>query len=108
MRSSQSGEVSKGDGVKVAVRHGEGYEEAVPDAVIVATRIDMALEDMATMDALLCPCRAMKGVYNFKTVLGMAGRCGKHRGKVQGEPETVKGEVIYTAKVRYVMRSSVL
>ena len=94
-------EVSKGDGVTVAVRLMEkATKKPVPDAVIIATRIDMAPEDMATMDAPLSPMPSDEpGVYSFKTDLGMAGRWRLSiAAKVQGEPETVKGEVIYTAK----------
>jgi hypothetical protein len=94
-------EVSKGDGVTVAVRLMEkATKKPVPDAVIIATRIDMAPEDMSTMDAPLSPMPSDEpGVYSFKTDLGMAGRWRLSiAAKVQGEPETVKGEVIYTAK----------
>jgi hypothetical protein len=93
-------EIKKGDGVTVAVRllH-KATNKAVSDAVIIATRIDMAPDDMAAMDAPLTPISSdQPGVYTFKTDLIMAGRWRLSiAAKVQGEPETVKGEVIYTA-----------
>ena len=94
-------EVSKGDGVTVAVRLVEkAANKPVPDAVIIATRIDMAPDDMASMDAPLSPVPSEEpGVYSFKTNLVMAGRWRLSiAAKVQGESETVKGEVIYTVK----------
>jgi YtkA-like len=94
-------EVSKGDGVTVAVRLIEkATKKPVTDAVIIATRIDMAPDDMASMEAPLSPLPSDDpGVYSFKTDLVMAGRWRLSiAAKVQGEPETVKGEIIFTAK----------
>ena len=94
-------EIEKGDNVTVAVRLVErATRRPVSDAVIVATRIDMAPDDMAAMDAPLTPMPSDEpGVYVFKTNLIMAGRWRLSiSAKVQGEPETVKGEVVYTAK----------
>ena len=94
-------EIEKGDNVTVAVRLVErATRRPVSDAVIVATRIDMAPDDMAAMDAPLTPMPSDEpGVYAFKTNLIMAGRWRLSiSAKVQGEPETVKGEVVYTAK----------
>lgn len=94
-------EVNKGDGVTVAVRLIEkATKKPVPDAVIIATRIDMAPDDMASMNAPLSPLPSDEpGVYSFKTDLVMAGRWRLSiAAKVQGEPETVMGEVIYTAR----------
>jgi YtkA-like len=94
-------EVEKGDDVTVAVRLVErATRSPVSDAVIVATRIDMAPDDMAAMDAPLTPLPSNEpGIYAFKTNLIMAGRWRLSiAAKVQGEPETVKGEVVYTAK----------
>ena len=94
-------DVSKGDGVTVAVRLIEkATKKPVPDAVIIATRIDMAPDDMASMDAPIALLPSDEpGVYSFKTDLVMAGRWRLSiAAKVQGEPETVKGEIIFTAK----------
>jgi hypothetical protein len=72
----------------------------VPDAVIVQTRIDMAPDGMATMASPIAPAPSPSpGVYAFKTNLTMAGRwLLSISAKVQGEPETVIGKVIFTAK----------
>ena len=94
-------EIEKGDDVTVAVRLVErATKRPVSGAVIIATRIDMAPDDMAAMDAPLTPMPSDEpGVYAFKTNLIMAGRWRLSiAAKVQGEPETVKGEVVYTAK----------
>src|SRR5438874_694496 len=71
----------------------------VPDAVIVQTRIDMAPDGMATMASPIAPAPSPSpGVYAFKTDLAMAGRwLLSVSAKVQGEPETVIGKIIFTA-----------
>jgi YtkA-like len=71
----------------------------VPDAVIVQTRIDMAPDGMATMASPIAPAPSPSpGVYAFKTDLTMAGRwLLSISAKVQGEPETVIGKVIFRA-----------
>src|SRR3546814_4678196 len=68
-------DVKQGDGAVVAVRLVDKRSgAAIPDAVIFATRIDMAPEGMPTMTA---PIEALPptepGVYRFKTNLRMAG-----------------------------------
>ena len=68
--------IRQGDGAVVAVRLVDKRSgQAVPDAVIFATRIDMAPDGMETMTT---PVEAMPsdepGVYRFKTNLTMAGR----------------------------------
>jgi len=71
----------------------------VPDAVIVQTRIDMAPDGMATMASPIAPAPSPSpGIYAFKTDLNMAGRwLLSLSAKVQGEPETVIGKVIFRA-----------
>ena len=71
----------------------------VTDAVIVQTRIDMAPDGMATMASSIAPLPSPSpGVYAFKTDLNMAGRwLLSISAKVQGEPETVVGKVIFRA-----------
>ena len=93
-------EVKQGDAV-VAVRlvH-KPSGKPVADAVLVQTRIDMAPEGMPTMASPLSvlPSPA-PGVYAFKTDLNMAGRwLLSIAAKVQGEPETVVGKIVFTAK----------
>ncbi len=69
--------------------------QPVADAVIYATRMDMAPDGMATMTA---PVTAMPGEipgrYRFATDLTMAGGWRfSVAAKVQGEPETVTAEL---------------
>jgi hypothetical protein len=93
-------EIKKGDDVTVAVRlvH-RPTGKAVPDAVIIQTRIDMAPDAMATMTSPLTPLPSSEpGVYAFKTDLTMVGRwLFSIAAKVQGEPETVVGKIILKA-----------
>jgi hypothetical protein len=70
----------------------------VPAATIVQTRIDMAPDGMASMAAMIVPLPSSEpGVYAFKAPLTMTGRwLLTVSAKVQGEPETVTGKVIFT------------
>jgi len=93
-------ELKKGDDVIVAVRllH-KPSGRPVTDAVIVRTRVDMAPDGMADMES---PVAALPdsepGVYAFKTDLPMAGRYQLSvAARVQGEPETVVGKIVFTA-----------
>ena len=93
-------EVKQSDGAIVTVelidiRSGK----AVPDAVIFATRIDMAPEGMPTMTA---PIEALPsadpGLYRFKTNLMMAGGWQLSlAAKVQGEPGTLENRLVLRA-----------
>ena len=95
-------ELKKGDDVVIAVRlvH-KPSGKPVSDAVIVRTRVDMAPDNMADMASPVAaaPAPASEpGVYAFKTDLPMAGRyLLSVAAKVQGEPETVVGKVIFKA-----------
>lgn len=69
--------------------------QPVADAVIYATRMDMAPDGMATMTS---PVTAMPteapGRYRFATDITMAGGWRfSVAAKIQGEPETVKAEI---------------
>jgi hypothetical protein len=72
----------------------------VPDAVIFATRLDMApdgMQEMATKITQI-PERA-PGVYKFEATLGMEGRWQLSLGaKVQGETGTVENKLVITAQ----------
>lgn len=72
----------------------------VADAVIFATRIDMAPEGMADMTPKITALPGTEpGVYKFKTNLSMAGRWQLSLGaKVQGESGTVEGRLIVKAE----------
>lgn len=93
-------EMKKGDDVTVAVRliH-KPTGKPVADAVIFRMRVDMAPDGMADMESPISPLPASEpGVYRFKTDLPMAGRYQLSlSAKVQGEPETVVGKVIFKA-----------
>ena len=72
----------------------------VPDAVIFSTRMDMAPEGM---EAMTTPVEAQPsteaGIYSFKTNLSMEGGWRfKLAAKVQGETETVQGELVLQAQ----------
>ena len=93
-------ELKKGDDVIVAVRllH-KPSGKPVTDAVIVRTRVDMAPDGMAEMESPVAPLPGSEpGVYAFKTDLPMAGRYQLSvAARVQGEPETVVGKIVFKA-----------
>ncbi|HEX2654325.1 MAG TPA: FixH family protein [Xanthobacteraceae bacterium] len=93
-------QVKKGNAAIVAVRLlDKRTGKSVPDAIIVAKRIDMAPENMADMASPLNAAPSNEpGVYAFKTNLSMAGGwLLTISAKVQGEPETVTGKVTFKA-----------
>ena len=93
-------DVKQGNGAIVAVRLVDKRSgKAVPDAVIFATRIDMAPDGMPTMAA---PIEALPssepGVYRFKTNLTMAGGWQLSLGaKIQGETGTIENKLVLKA-----------
>ncbi|MET3354218.1 FixH family protein [Xanthobacter autotrophicus] len=93
-------DVKQGNGAIVAVRLVDKRSgKAVPDAVIFATRIDMAPDGMETMAA---PIEAVPstepGVYRFKTNLMMAGGWRLSLGaKIQGETGTLENKLVFKA-----------
>jgi hypothetical protein len=93
-------ELKKGDDVIVAVRllH-KPTGKPVTDAVIIRTRVDMGPDGMADMESPVVAVPANDpGVYAFKTDLSMPGRwLLSVAAKVQGEPETVVGKVVFKA-----------
>jgi hypothetical protein len=72
---------------------------AVPDAVIFATRLDMAPDAMQEMVTKVTPMPgAEPGTYRFKANFAMAGRWQLSLGaKVQGETGTVENKLVITA-----------
>lgn len=74
--------------------------KAVPDAVIFATRLDMAPDGMQEMATKIVPMPGSEsGVYKFKATFGMAGRWQLSLGaKVQGETGTVENKFVITAQ----------
>jgi hypothetical protein len=74
--------------------------KAVPDAVIFATRLDMAPDGMQEMATKIAPMPGGEpGTYKFKATFGMAGRWQLSLGaKVQGETGTVENKLVITAQ----------
>lgn len=93
-------DIKQGDGAIVAVRLVDKRSgKPVPDAVIFASRIDMAPDGMPTMAA---PIEAVPstepGVYRFKTNLMMAGGWRLSLGaKIQGETGTIESRLVLKA-----------
>lgn len=73
--------------------------KAVPDAVIFATRLDMAPDGMQEMATKLTPVGGSEpGTYRFKANFSMAGRWQLSLGaKVQGETGTVENKLVIQA-----------
>ncbi len=94
-------DIKQGNGAIVIVRLIDKRSgKAVPDAVIFATRIDMAPDGMPTMAA---PIEALPstepGVYRFKANLMMAGGWQLSLGaKVQGETGTLESKLVLKAQ----------
>ncbi|MCP4618075.1 MAG: FixH family protein [Bradyrhizobium sp.] len=74
--------------------------KAVPDAVIFATRLDMAPDAMEEMVTKVVPVPASEpGTYSFKARFSMEGRWQLSLGaKVQGESGTVDNKLVITAQ----------
>jgi YtkA-like len=74
--------------------------KAVADAVIFATRLDMAPDAMAEMISKTTPVPGGEpGVYRFKANVSMEGRWQLSLGaKVQGETGTVESKLVIQAK----------
>jgi hypothetical protein len=74
--------------------------KAVPDAVIFATRLDMAPDAMEEMVTKVTPVPASEpGSYSFKARFSMEGRWQLSLGaKVQGETGTVDNKLLITAQ----------
>ena len=92
-----SSELHPGEGVNISVSLTDLRTNApVADAVIFTTRLDMAPEGMEGMTAPVevVP-SGIPGQYQFKADLTMAGNWRfQIAAKVQGEAETVQGELI--------------
>lgn len=89
-------EAKKGDAT-IAVRLlNRKTGKAVPDAVIIAKRIDMAPEGMAEMATKIDQVPSTEpGIYRFQANLSMEGRWQLSLGaKVQGEAATVQGTLM--------------
>ena len=94
-------EVRNGPGSEIAVRliH-KPSGKPVEGAIIIRTRLDMSPDSMEAMTTTVEPLTESEpGVYKFRADFTMAGGWAlKLQAKVQGEPETVQGTVVFTAK----------
>ena len=91
--------IKKGDAV-ISVRLVHKPDgKAVPNAVIFATRLDMAPDGMQEMATKIAPMPSTEpGVYKFKATLSMAGGWQLSLGaKVQGETGTVENKLVLQA-----------
>ncbi len=72
----------------------------VPDAIIFATRLDMAPDGMQEMATKIVAMPGIEpGTYKFKATFGMAGRWQLSLGaKVQGETGNVESNLVITAQ----------
>ncbi len=89
-----------GDGAIVSVRLVDKRTgKAVPDAVIFATRIDMAPDGMPTMTTPIEELPSTEpGIYRFKTNLTMEGGWQLSLGaKIQGETGTLQNKLVLRA-----------
>jgi hypothetical protein len=93
-------EVKQGESATVAVRLVDKRSSGpVADAVIFATRMDMAPDGMEAMTTSVeAMPSAQPGVYRFKTNLMMPGGWQfSVAAKVQGEPDTVVSKLVFKA-----------
>ena len=91
--------VKKGDAI-ISVRLVHKPDgKSVPDAVLFATRLDMAPDGMQEMATKIAPMPSTEpGVYKFKATVSMAGGWQLSLGaKVQGETATVESKLILKA-----------
>jgi len=91
--------VKKGDAI-ISVRLVHKPDgKAVPNAVIFATRLDMAPDGMQEMATKIAPIPSTEpGVYKFKATVTMAGGWQLSLGaKVQGETGTVENKLVLQA-----------
>ena len=92
-------EIKKGDAIlSVRLVH-KPDGKAVSDAVIFATRLDMAPDSMAEMQTSIAQAPSTEpGVYRFKVDLTMAGGWRLSLGaKIQGEAGTLRNELVLKA-----------
>jgi hypothetical protein len=96
-----STEIKNGPGSELAVRLiDKRTGKAVAGAIAFRTRLDMSPDGMGEMEAEHEPLSSSEpGVYRFQANITMAGDWAfKVQAKVPGEPETIEGSVVLTAK----------
>lgn len=92
-------ELKQGDAVLALRLVDKRTGKLVPDAVIFATRIDMAPDGMETMTSKIGPAPSSEpGMYRFNVKLTMAGNWRLSlAAKVQGEAGTVENRLTFKA-----------
>ena len=92
-------ELKKGDAVVTVRLINKLTGKVVPDAVIIAKRIDMSPDAMGEMKSAIEQMPPTEpGIYRFKTNLSMEGRWQLSLGaKVQGETGTVQSKMVLKA-----------
>ncbi|TIX93106.1 FixH family protein [Rhizobium sp. P44RR-XXIV] len=88
-----------GDGI-IAVRlFDKRSSKVVPDAVIIAQRVDMAPDGMEMMAAPIETLPSVEpGIYRFKAQISAAGGWRLSLGaKLQGEPDTLESKLVFKA-----------
>lgn len=72
----------------------------VEGAIVFRVRLDMSPEGMESMTTLIEPLpQSAQGIYPYRAEFTMPGQWAlKLQAKVQGEPETVQGTIIFAAK----------
>ena len=93
-------DVKQGNGAIVAVRLVDKRSgKMVPDAVIFATRIDMAPDDMPTMTSRIEALPSTEpGIYRFRANLTMEGGWRLSlAAKIQGETGTLESKLVLKA-----------
>jgi hypothetical protein len=93
-------EINKGDAIlSVRLVH-KPDSKPIPDAVIFATRLDMAPDGMAEMQTSIAPMPSTEpGVYRFKVLLTTAGGWRLSLGaKIQGETGTLENQLVLRAR----------
>lgn len=93
-------EIKQSESAEIAVRLVDKRSgKPVPDAVIFASRLDMAPDGMETMKAPIEPVASIEaGIYRFKARLGMEGGWRLSlAAKLQGETGTLQTRLIFRA-----------
>jgi hypothetical protein len=94
-------EIKNGAGAELSVRLVDKRTgKTVPGAIIFRTQLDMSPDGMGGMLAKHEALPAVEpGVYRYKAHITMAGGWAfKLQAKLPGEPETVEGNIVFTAK----------
>ncbi len=92
-------EIKKGDAVIAVCLINKVTGKPVPDAIIFATRLDMAPDGMQEMLTKVTPIPGSEpGIYQFKANLSMAGGWQLSLGaRIQGETGSLESKLVFKA-----------